>query len=387
MASLWPEMERAGRQPHCSAMAEPPARARQSASVPALSRARLEGGRTSEWPFVRRVLIVVAAVALCYGLWLSASVAPLIFAAILIATLFDWLADLLTRSLRLPRRVALGLAVLGALGATGGFLLLFGAQVAGQMTNVFEKLPQAIEAIGDKFGVMDASATLEEAISGGGGGRSVLTRAASLGYTLIGALGDLALVLFAAVYLAADPTLYRRGTAKMFPLEQHARLVEAMNVTGAALRLWFLGQIVAMAIVGVISFAAYLWIGLPSPLALAVIAALTNFVPYVGPVIGAAPALVFALTLDLSSVAWTLAVVIALQQIEGYLLTPMIQSRTVDLPPALTLFAIVVFGLLFGLAGVLLAAPATVAALTLVKKIWVRETLGENTNVPGEEEA
>ena len=368
-------------------MAEPPARARQSASVPALSRARLEGGRTSEWPFVRRVLIVVAAVALCYGLWLSASVAPLIFAAILIATLFDWLADLLTRSLRPPRRVALGLAVLGALGATGGFLLLFGAQVAGQMTNVFEKLPQAIEAIGDKFGIMDASATLEEAISGGGGGRSVLTRAASLGYTLIGALGDLALVLFAAVYLAADPTLYRRGTAKMFPLEQHARLVEAMNVTGAALRLWFLGQIVAMAIVGVISFAAYLWIGLPSPLALAVIAALTNFVPYVGPVIGAAPALVFALTLDLSSVAWTLAVVIALQQIEGYLLTPMIQSRTVDLPPALALFAIVVFGLLFGLAGVLLAAPATVAALTLVKKIWVRETLGENTNVPGEEEA
>ena len=64
---------------------------------------------------------------------------------------------------------------------------------------MFEKLPQAIEAIGDKFGVMDASATLEEAISGGGGGRSVLTRAASLGYTLIGALGDLALVLFAAV--------------------------------------------------------------------------------------------------------------------------------------------------------------------------------------------
>jgi predicted PurR-regulated permease PerM len=340
-----------------------------------------------EWPFVRRVLIVIVAAALCYGLWLSSSAAPLVFAAVLIATLFDWFADLIERASGLPRRAALALAVLTTLGASAGFLAVFGAQVVGQMSSVFERLPQAIEAIGDKMGIIDANAALEEAISGGGGGRSVLTRAASLGYTLLGALGDMALVLFAAIYLAVDPSLYRRGAAKIFPPAQHARIVDAMDVTGAALRLWFVGQLVSMLIVGVTSFFAYLWIGLPSPLALAVIAAVTNFVPYVGPVIGAAPALVFALTLDLGALAWTLAVVIALQQVEGYLLTPLIQSRTVDLPPALALFAILVFGLLFGLAGVLLAAPAAVAALTLVKKLWIRETLGERTSVPGEDAA
>jgi predicted PurR-regulated permease PerM len=339
----------------------------------------------SEWGFVRRVLIIMAAVAVGYGMWLAASAPPLIFAAILLATLFDGFADLIQRALRLPRRAALTLAVLTTFALAAGFFALFGAQAAGQMASVFERLPQAIEALGDAVGFRDANAALEEAIAGGGGGRSVFTRAASLGYTLLGALGDLALVLFAAIYLAADPTLYRRGLAKLFLRGQHARIVEAMDVTGAALRLWFLGQLVAMAIVGAASFLAYWWIGLPSPLALAVIAAVSNFVPYVGPVIGAAPALLFALTLDLGALAWTLAVVVALQQIEGYLLTPIIQSRTVDLPPALALFAIVVFGLLFGLAGVLLAAPAAVAVLVLVKKLWVRDTLGERTRVPGEE--
>jgi predicted PurR-regulated permease PerM len=339
----------------------------------------------SERTFVRRVLIVMAAGAVCYGLWLSSSVLPLIFGAVLLATLFDWFADMIERASRLPRPAALTLAILATLALAGGFLALFGAQAAGQMASVFERLPQALEAIGDKVGFPDANAALEEAIAGGGGGRSVLTRAVSLGYTLMGALGDFTLVIFAAIYLAADPTLYRRGTAKLLPPDQHARAMDAMDVTGAALRMWFVGQIVSMLVVGVTSFFAYLWIGLPSPLALAVIAAISNFVPYVGPLIGAAPALVFALTLDLSALAWTLAFIVVLQQIEGYLLTPIIQSRTVDLPPALALFAIVVFGLLFGLAGVLLAAPAAVAVLVLVKKLWVRETLGEQTRVPGEE--
>jgi predicted PurR-regulated permease PerM len=82
---------------------------------------------------------------------------------------------------------------------------------------VFERLPQALDTLGEKMGMFGASAALQDALSGGGGGRSVLTRAASFGYTMIGAMGDLALVLAGAVYLAADPALYRRGLVKMFP--------------------------------------------------------------------------------------------------------------------------------------------------------------------------
>ncbi len=66
------------------------------------------------------------------------------------------------------------------------------------------------------------------------------------------------------------------------------------------------------------------------------------------------------------------------------LITPLIQQRTVELPPALTIFAIVGFGVLFGFLGVVLGAPLAALAFVLVKKLWVRDTLHEETSLPGE---
>jgi predicted PurR-regulated permease PerM len=201
----------------------------------------------------------------------------------------------------------------------------------------------------------------------------------------LGVIGDLALVLVAAVYFAADPRLYRRGTAKLLPPSQHARVLDAMDVTGNALKLWFGGQLVSMVLVAVVSGLAYWWIGLPSPLALAVIAGVTNFVPYLGPLFGAVPALIFAFAIDIEAVLWTAGAVIAIQQLEGNFITPFIQMRTAAIPAVVILFSIVVFGLLFGLLGIFLAVPLAVCITVLVKKLWVRQTLGEETAVPGEE--
>jgi predicted PurR-regulated permease PerM len=253
------------------------------------------------------------------------------------------------------------------------------------VTQVIKGLPQAINAAGDRIGISNASAELEEAITSGSGG--LLSRLASLGSTVVGALANLALVIVAAVYLAADPTLYRRGAIKLLPPSQHGRILDAMDVTGNALRLWFGGQLVTMTLVGVVSALAYWWIGLPSPLALGLIAGVTNFVPYLGPILGAIPALVFALATDLTTALWTLGAVVVIQQLEGNVITPFIQQRAVSLPPAVVLFAIVVFGLVFGLPGVFLAVPLTVTLMVLVKKLWVRQMLGEATSVPGEEDA
>ena len=114
---------------------------------------------------------------------------------------------------------------------------------------------------------------------------------------------------------------------------------------------------------------------------------LTNFIPFIGPILGAIPALIFALAIDVETVLWTAGATVAIQQLEGNIMTPLIQRQAVLMPPALALFAIVIFGLLFGLLGVFLAVPLAVALLVLVKKLWVRETLGEHTVVPGEESA
>ena len=127
------------------------------------------------------------------------------------------------------------------------------------------------------------------------------------------------------------------------------------------------------------------WVGLPSALALGLLAGLLAFVPLVGPIVSAIPALLLALADGAATVGWTLAVFVGVQQIEGNVVMPFVQRRMVDLPPALLLFAIVAAGTLLGPLGALLAAPLTVVVFVLVKRLYVREALDTPTPLPGEE--
>jgi predicted PurR-regulated permease PerM len=96
------------------------------------------------------------------------------------------------------------------------------------------------------------------------------------------------------------------------------------------------------------------------------------------------PALLAAVTQGWDAVLWTALLFAAIQQLESNLIEPLVQRRMVKTPPALLLFAVVAAGLLFGLLGVILAGPITVLAYVAVKKLYVRQTLGEETPVPGE---
>ncbi|MBM1173750.1 AI-2E family transporter [Microvirga arabica] len=366
-------------------MAEPTGKHSMSEIHQASWRQRLGSpGLERDWDYLRRLLLTLVVLGLAYFLWRISGILLLLFAAVLLAVLLRAFADLIARHTPIPEQWTLTAAILIVAILAAAFLVLFGSQIWGQIAQVFERLPDAIDAVGSRIGISNASEELESTISSNLG-PGVLSRAAGLGYTVAGALADLALAVIASIYLAADPRLYRRGVAKLLPPSQHARIFDAMDVTGKALRLWFAGQLVTMVLVGLASGLAYWWIGLPSPVALATIAAVTNFVPFVGPILGAIPALVFALTMDLQSLLWTVGWILTIQQIEGNVITPFIQKRAVAIPPVVVLFAIGVFGLLFGLPGIFLAVPLAVAITVLVKKLWVRQTLGEDTSVPGEE--
>ena len=142
-----------------------------------------------------------------------------------------------------------------------------------------------------------------------------------------------------------------------------------MHDTGNALRLWLIGQGVVMLSMGLMMWAAYAWLGLPSAAALALIAALADFVPFIGPILGALPALVIASTIDMQTLLWTLGAVVVAQQIESYALMPFVQRRAVKLPPFIGLFSIVVFGTLFGL---------------IVRDTQIRVLLGDTPPTPVE---
>jgi len=340
---------------------------------------------SGDWDFARRVVIAIALAALAYLLWSVARVLLLVFAAALLGLLLQALAERIARYTPVPKRWSLTVAVVAVGLLLLGFLALFGAQIAGQVRTLAEQLPSALDQLGQRFGIPDATNMAEQAIRGGASG-NVLSGIAGVGFTILGALGDLIIVIVASIFLAADPHLYAGGAVKLVPEAHHARIRSAFAATGLALRRWFAGQLIAMIAVGTLSGLAYWFIGLPSPLGLGVIAGFFNFIPFIGPIIGALPAVVFAAAEGGQAILWTIAAALAIQQLEGNVLMPIIQRRAVSLPPALALFAILVFGLLFGFLGVFLAVPLTVALMVLVKKLWIRDTLGEETSLPGEDD-
>lgn len=329
---------------------------------------------SSDLHFAKRVTIALGIAAIGYFLWLTSDVLLLIFAAILVAVLLRSAASVLSAYAYVGERWSLPLATLLVVGFLAGFIYVFGAQLVGQLTQLGERLPEAIDAAGARVGIDQASQKLGEAISAEAGA-GVLSRVTQWSYSLFGVLGNVALVFVAAVYFAIDPGLYRRGFAMVFPPEQRDRVFGALDATDHVLRYWLAGQFVTMLLVGVASTLAYWWIGLPSPVALGVIAGVTNFIPYLGPFLSAIPPIVFALSMNTEALVWTIAAVVLIQQFEGNIVTPLVQRRAVSLPPAVGIFAILVFGVTFGILGVFLAAPLAASLLVLIRKLWVRETL------------
>jgi len=205
---------------------------------------------------------------------------------------------------------------------------------------------------------------------------SMLTEAASVGLSFIeGAV----VLIITAIYLAAQPRLYRRGIVAMFSPQARPRVREVVELVETTLRRWLLGQLVLMLIVGVLTFLALFFIGLPNPVALALIAGIAEIVPYVGPFISAVPALLVALTIGLGPVLWTAGAYLLVHLVEGYVAAPMLERHFVTIPPALVLIGIVAVDLIFGTIGILLAAPITVVIYALVKMTYVDDPLELHT--------
>lgn len=336
--------------------------------------------------FLRALVVAGVAVAL-FMLWRIREALLLLFASVVLAVILRAAARRVQGWTGWSNTLALTAVALAALVLLGLGGWLVGAQLQAQVATLTQRLPQAVRRLEESLGVslfggaqgQGAAASIMGSLQG------LLGQAASIGRAAASALSGLILVVVGAFFLAADPALYRRGLVKMFPKRRHAEVEETLDDCGNALLLWLLAQLISMAIVAVLVTLGTWLIGLPAPLGLGLFAGLTEFIPILGPIIGAIPAVLLALAQGGSAVIWTILLFLGIQQLESNVIMPIVQRRMVEIPPALLLFALLAIGLVFGVVGVLIAAPLTVVLYVLVKKLYIRETLGEETTVPGEE--
>jgi predicted PurR-regulated permease PerM len=343
-------------------------------------------GGPGDGAFARRVLIVVAIGCLALLLWYLVDVLLLIFAAVLVAVLLRSLARPIDRYTGIGDNWALTTAALVITAVISLAVFLFGAEIRAQTIKLVETLPNAWDIFVGRIVSGDLREDIMERAEGAMPAAGQIIANVLVGaLSVVGGLSAVVLVIVGGLYLAAQPDLYRRGLLLLFPDDgKRASVEETLDATGEALQLWLVGQLLTMAFILVVTLTGLWAIGLPAAMALAVFAGLAQFVPIIGPIVAAVPALLVAMTESWQMVLWVLGLYTVIQQVESNLVTPLVQRRTVHLPPALPLFAVVVFGLLFGLTGVLLATPLAVVAFVGVKKLWVRDTLGEATQLPGE---
>ena len=354
-------------------MAEPPSpRPEQPPRLPSQD-------RDFGWQVVETTAIVLSVLLLASLLWFAADVLLLLFAAVLLATLLRAATNGVVGLTGLGDGLALAFVVLLA---TSGLIALGWVLVP----QVIDQIPELVESLGATLG------ELEQALGVAKMARELandldladilpsgfLGGATGLISSTFGALANLVIVSVVGIYLAADPELYLRGAARLVPPGKRAPTRDLLETLGHTLRWWMVGQLISMTAVGFLSYVGLSLLGVPLALTLAVVAFFLTFIPFIGPLLSAIPVILVAFSQSPTTALYAFLLYTAIQMLEGYVLTPNVQRRSVSLPPALTIAAQVLLGVLLGALGVTLATPLAAAAMVAIKRLYVEEVLEDD---------
>ena len=325
--------------------------------------------------------VAVSVVVVLVLLWYAIDVVFLAFIGVLLAILLRAPADWLSRraGLREGWSLALVLALLAVLLIGTG--VMFGRGIAAQSIELTARIPEIIEAFKQRLQQNElGSRVVELAEASGafaGGDTAFIGRGLGLIGSTFGAIANLVIVLFFGVFLALQPALYVDGALHLVAKKKRARVRETLCEIGHVLRRWLVGQSLLALVVALIVGIGLLALGAPFALPLALLAGMMEFVPYIGPLIAAVPAVLVGFAEGPQLAGSVALLYLGVQLLESYVLAPLVQHRAVDLPPAMVIFAQVVMGVIAGGLGVAVATPLAAAGLVAINMLYVQDVLGE----------
>ena len=342
--------------------------------------------------FARRVLIaalVVASVALVLLLvWYAADLLMLVFAGVLVSILLRGFTRFLSRRTGMGRGLSLATVALALVTLVIAVAWLVTGRIGTQMSELRQQLPHAVENVMRYVGqyewargAIDSLPNLNDWLAARSS--TVIARLTGLASTTLGTVVNVVVVLIIGLYLASQPDLYARGIKHLLPFRYRVRAGEILGAIDVALWHWLGGRFGLMLVNGGLTALGLWLLGVPLALSLGLLAGLLNFVPNFGPWIAAIPAVLVAFLQSPQQALYVALLYLVLQSVDAYLLTPLVDRKSVELPPVLTITAQVLLGLLFGFIGILLASPLTAAAMILVKMLYVEDVLGDRVMSEG----
>jgi len=311
-------------------------------------------------------------------IWYAADLLLLTFLSVLFAIFLDSLATPMAQRLRIPERVAIWVVVVILMAIVWGLGVSFSNDVAKQFEELVDKLPKAadkaLESIGStELGrqFLQQTSRMEKWLQPSG----MVSRATGFLTVTVGFVSSAIYVLTLGFFLAYSPREYVVGCVRLMHPRRRQRALEVMRAIGQSMRLWILGKLASMVFIGLVTCVGLYLIGVQLALVLALLAGALAFIPFIGPTLAAAPALILALVEGPQTAAYVLGLYVGIQVVEGNILTPLIEKRTVQLPPALTIFSQLFASILFGFMGMLTASPLTAVGMILVRMLYIEDVL------------
>jgi predicted PurR-regulated permease PerM len=336
--------------------------------------------------YLRFAVVFFGVLVVLRFLWLTKSIVLMAILATLFGVTLSRGVDLLER-LHIRRAFGTLIILLVVLGTVVAIGFAIAPSLSEQMDELKTKMPSAVEQLEKKLRRTPIANAALDAVPPVPAAKPAVGKQApsalsghmqSFGKMLfpfvsnsIEAIAGLVIVLFLAAYFAIDPGLYRRGIVALVPPKRRGRASELFDHLSALLRQWFLARVMAMVAVGVITGVALALLKIPAAGALGLIAGLLEFVPFVGPIASAVPAIAMALIVSPTKAIYVIILFTVIQQLEGNLITPMLMKNRLDVPPAVTILAVAALGVVFGVLGMLVAEPLSAVVILAVRELYV----------------
>jgi predicted PurR-regulated permease PerM len=319
--------------------------------------------------------------------WLAVAgrqVLLLTFAGILLGVALAGCADWLQEHSPFSRGWSLFVVCVVLVAVVAGGLWGLGEQVAKQANQLADRVPQAVGKLGQQVRQHPLGAKLvgpaRQAQQAGQQQAQELPR--KLGQVLaqvMNAAGGIVLFFFLGLFFAANPETYRCGLMHLIPLSGRKRGREVLDQLECTLRRWLLGLCASMASAAVMTGLALWLLKVPMALVLGILAGVGEIVPNFGPLAAAVPAVLLSLVDSPARAGLVVLAYVVIQTVQSYLITPMVQDKAVDMPPAVLIVTQVLMGTVLGPLGLIVATPLMVVVMVVVRMLYVDDALGDTS--------
>ncbi|NQU83196.1 MAG: AI-2E family transporter [Parcubacteria group bacterium] len=323
------------------------------------------------------IIKIVFVLLLVVAIYYLRHIVAMIFVSFMLASLMDPVADWFEKH-KIPRGLAVLLIFIVFLGAFAGVLILLVPPILDQIREFvrdfggyWERISSSFEAL-ERWGAEQGfssnfqkslesiEANLGKAISG------IFSTVSGI----FGGVVTFVVVLVMTFYMVVEEGAIKRMLRNVAPDEVLPYFSQRLSAVKKKLGDWLRGQMILMFIVGLFAFVGLLILGVEYALVLGVLAGLTEIIPYVGPILGAIPAIFLALADSPLKAFFVVILYFIIQQVENNFLVPKVMQRAVGLNPIISIIALLIGAKIAGFVGILLAIPVTTAASVFIKDFY-----------------